>query len=381
MTDSTRDGGELRVGIVIRSYAPSLAGAEIAAMHTAAALAEAGSIVSVRAVGAVPQDGDDDSSGRDHAGFAYEPCDLEGLAAPWPIDVLHLMDAVDAATAAAAIGLARRADLPFIFTPMTDARLWQDPDLIAEVLADADLVCAYSEAEEAQLRELGARRIARVHHGAALVPERDGAAYRRRHSIAADAPLVLFLGRKMLSKGYRALLDALPLVWRQRDDVVAAFLGPRTDPDAEEVFRARRDPRIIEQDQVSDHEKGDALTAADMLCLPSTVDVFPLAVIEAWATRTPLVTARFADAGAVRDEVDGLVTDASPEGIAEALLRLVEQPGFGERLAEAGEARFRRDHDWGALAEQLRSDYASLRPASDAQSTVVEEEETQCTRS
>lgn len=228
---------------------------------------------------------------------------------------------------------------------------------------------------------LGARRIARVHHGAALVPERDGAAYRRRHSIAADAPLVLFLGRKMLSKGYRALLDALPLVWRQRDDVVAAFLGPRTDPDAEEVFRARRDPRIIEQDQVSDHEKGDALTAADMLCLPSTVDVFPLAVIEAWATRTPLVTARFADAGAVRDEVDGLVTDASPEGIAEALLRLVEQPGFGERLAEAGEARFRRDHDWGALAEQLRSDYASLRPASDAQSTVVEEEETQCTRS
>jgi glycosyltransferase involved in cell wall biosynthesis len=124
------------------------------------------------------------------------------------------------------------------------------------------------------------------------------------------------------------------------------------------VFSAAGDDRIIDLGFVNDDRKLALIDRADLVCLPSDADVFPLVFAEAWARGKPVVTGRFHGAdGVVRHGVDGLIVDTDPEPLAHALLRLLRNRPELRRLGDNGRRRFERHLSWHAVADLVASGY------------------------
>lgn len=81
---------------------------------------------------------------------------------------------------------------------------------------------------------------------------------------------------------------------------------------------------------------------------------YGLVTLEAFQARRPVVTTR--DAGGplefVSHEVTGLVAEPEPQAVADALARLLREPGLARRLGEAGHAAV-RPLSWDAVVSAL----------------------------
>jgi glycosyltransferase involved in cell wall biosynthesis len=92
----------------------------------------------------------------------------------------------------------------------------------------------------------------------------------------------------------------------------------------------------------------DLLRAADFFLLPSTDEELPQSVLEAQATRVPVLAAA-PTAGipeVVRDDETGLlILAADAEGYARRVEHLLANPGLADRVAEAAFLHTTREHN------------------------------------
>jgi glycosyltransferase involved in cell wall biosynthesis len=243
--------------------------------------------------------------------------------------------------------------------------VWDDRAAGLELCRAADVVFVLTLAEGESLVRAGvdASRLVAVAQGPKLEGEADPAGFRRRHGVRG--PLVLFLGRKMASKGYHLLLGATSDVWRAVPEAVFVFVGPRVDPDCATVFARHADPRVVELEGLDEREKHSALAASDLVCVPTTADVFPLAFAEAWHCGKPVVSGRFAGADeVVRDGVDGLLVDPRPPAVAAAVTRLLCDARMRAELGARGRERARAELTWAAVVERVVNGYRTAAPRS-----------------
>jgi phosphatidylinositol alpha-1,6-mannosyltransferase len=191
------------------------------------------------------------------------------------IDVLHAF--VCDQLAWAAVAAARSARLPVVITPFAHPGQWGEDPASAHAYRAADSVVALLGDDAATYRRLGvdeaAIRIIPVCSPGAT----DGAGQRVRERHGIDGPLVVFLGSRRGYKGHDVLAAAIPMVIRERGDVAFAFVGPG------EPMSVADDDRVVDLGRVSDEEKCDWLAAADLLCLPSLGEIFPVSILEAWS--------------------------------------------------------------------------------------------------
>ncbi|MFF5964343.1 glycosyltransferase family 4 protein [Streptomyces collinus] len=276
-------------------------------------------------------------------------------------DVVHAFDAFHPEDLRAGLELARAWGVPFAVTPASAPGVWPDRDTVLDTCRQADAVFVLTTAERDMMEAEGVPRRAlhMVTQGPHLPGTADPGRFRRVHGITG--PMVLFLGRKMRSKGYTVLLEAAPAIWERHPDTHLVFLGPRWDDDCLEQFRVHADPRIIEDGLVDEDDKHSALAACDLVCLPSTVDVFPLVYAEAWACAKPVVASDFAGSSeVVRHGHDGLVATAAPGPVAEAVCRLLDDPAERIRMGQQGNEKLRRELTWDATTERVRQVYSAL---------------------
>jgi glycosyltransferase involved in cell wall biosynthesis len=282
----------------------------------------------------------------------------EPPALPWTPDVVHAFDLARHGYARLGRELARRAGAAFALTPATAPELWGDRDAGAELCRAADVLFALTAAEAERLAAIGAerRRIVVVGQGPRLEGSPDAAGFLARHGLAA--PFVLFLGRKMRSKGYPELLESAPAVWSQLPETRFGFAGPAVGSNWERDFAACADPRLLDLGLLAEPDKHSALVACDLLCLPTRSDVFPLALVEAWHCGKPVVCGRFDGVeGVVRDGVDGVVVETRAADIAAALLRLLGDPSLRRAMGREGRERARRELSWEAVGDRVAGGY------------------------
>jgi glycosyltransferase involved in cell wall biosynthesis len=282
------------------------------------------------------------------------------LAADWGSpDVVHCWGGEHLNWAAG--HAARAAGIPLVVTPFAHPKAWGDDPMNVAFYQTADLVLALLPSEAAFYAQLGIdpARVRVV--GVPVTPQStDGPDVRSLHEIG-DEPLVLFLGVKELYKGYRLLLETAATVWESVPRARFAFVGPRTAA-SEQDFARVSDPRIIEVGLVDADEVAAWQRAATVYCLPSTSEIMPVAILEAWQQGVPVVAAEWWCAkDLVTHGSDGIIVQPEESEVAIALVAMLRDPERARAMGEAGKRKVMETYSPAAVAARHEAAYEDAR--------------------
>ena len=254
----------------------------------------------------------------------------------------------------------------------------------------ADAIIAVSSAMRADVRaaypQVDADRIEVVYNGIDTdeyhVDERTEAL--ERHGVAADAPIVLFVGRITRQKGIVHLLDAGLEIDGEAQLVFCA--GAPDEPEVERAtrervarLRAHRERVIWIEEMLPKPDVIQLLSHADVFCVPSIYEPLGIVNLEAMACGAPVVAS--AVGGIPEVVVDGetgllvpvaLGADGSPldpagfaSDFARSVNELLADPERARRMGEAGRRRAVDEFSWRAIAEQTVALYERTVAAGD----------------
>lgn len=166
---------------------------------------------------------------------------------------------------------------------------------------------------------------------------------RRRLGLDPHQPVLLTVGRLIVMKGHRYLVDALPQLRSRFPELAAVVIGEGHTV-GELVERAEA-AGVGEALRLPGHrdDARELLDAADVFVLPSLHEGMPLVLLEAMAAGVPVVATRVVGTTeVVQDGVTGLlVPPADPGALAVALEKVLEDPTLRASLAQAGAAAYR----------------------------------------
>jgi len=390
----------VKVLFVKRGYAP-VGGSESLAFQFATRLAERGH--DVRVVCAWPTDRED--SRYPAARFGPQTCDdhrvfrdrgvevvqvkprggLLGMAADattlidlMRVDVLErfmrdreLVHNVGREYLSSTLEVADALGVPVVATPLAHPGQFHGGDQPADLqrYRRAALITTMTEWERGWYAERGVApsRIVVTGMGPNASVRGGGDAFRAAHGIPAGAPLVLYIGRRERYKGYIQILDATETVWRRHPETRFAFIGIHGFYSAFfDDFRRYHDERILDIEDATAATKDAALEACDVFAMPSKHETFGLGYLEAWMHGKPVIGC---DIPSVREVIDdgrdGLLVEQSPRAVADALLRLIDDPAAARTMGAAGEAKVASRWAWDTVIDRVEAGYAAARPAAE----------------
>ena len=216
----------------------------------------------------------------------------------------------------------------------------------------ADAVVALSAHVRDQVRHLRGRadeRIEVIPHGAF-----EFGAGRLRAAPVARPPRLLFFGRILAYKGLGVLLDACRLLQARGAPVELEIMGSGDlRPYASKL--AGLAGLHVTNRWIDDAEIGDALAATDIVVLPY-IEASQSGVAASAATAgVPCVATPVGGlAEQVFDGRTGVVARGiTPDALAEAIQRLVEDPALYRRCSSGALAYAREELAWGAIAARV----------------------------
>ncbi|MDD5149116.1 MAG: glycosyltransferase family 4 protein [Flavobacterium sp.] len=99
---------------------------------------------------------------------------------------------------------------------------------------------------------------------------------------------------------------------------------------------------------------------SDILILPSSMEGFSSTLLEAMATGTAIIASNIPGTRCViKNNYNGLLIDPSPEKIAEAIKKLIENPKLREKLARNGLKEIKK-YSWDKIVEQTEQVYKEV---------------------
>ena len=126
--------------------------------------------------------------------------------------------------------------------------------------------------------------------------------FRNKFNIPEDSPLLLFIARRTIEKGFVQCINALAILLKTFKDIRLLVIGPITR-DYQLYFNklpSKLKSHIIDLGLVDENTKLNALANCDILVLPSLDDAFGIVYLEAWLFKKPVI-------GALGGNVEGLI--------------------------------------------------------------------------
>jgi len=164
---------------------------------------------------------------------------------------------------------------------------------------------------------------------------------RRQLGVAEDAFIVGGVGRLSQVKAFGDLIDAVAIAREEGVNAVLVLAGSGEDEDDLRKHAAST--------EIADHVRflgaqsdlRPVYSALDVFALSSLDEASPTVVLEAMGCECAVVSTRVGGAMTmIEDEQSGIVVErSSPRQLAEALIRLADDPGLRRRLAECARRR------------------------------------------
>jgi len=178
--------------------------------------------------------------------------------------------------------------------------------------------------------------------------------------VPSGRPLVLMLANLAPHKGQETVIRATAILKQRGVDVNCWLAGVERGGEGHYTQRLRSliaeagvEDRICLLGQRSDAP--DLLRAADFFLLPSTCEGLPLSVLEAQATKVPVLAAPTAGIPeVVNDGTTGfLIPAGDAEGYAQRMSQLLADAGQYRQVVEAAHAHTTRQHNWTTYCRRI----------------------------
>ncbi|MEP1356253.1 MAG: glycosyltransferase family 4 protein [Tateyamaria sp.] len=166
---------------------------------------------------------------------------------------------------------------------------------------------------------------------------------------SAPGKRIIFVGRLAAVKGVRVLLEAFEKVHADHPSAELVLVGDgmeRADIETHANALGCRE-KVRFTGYLSQTEVAEELARADLFALPSFAEGVPVVLMEAMASQLPVVATRIAGIPElVEDGTSGLVVPpGNVEAFAQALHRLLDDPGGRMRMGSAGRAKVETEYN------------------------------------
>ena len=187
--------------------------------------------------------------------------------------------------------------------------------------------------------------------------------------------LLLFSGRLIERKGVNFLLRAMPLILKERQVRLVITGDGHCRQEWEELTRRLGlNGNVRFAGFVSNEELGSLFRSCSIYVHPAIYDSRGdtegqgVVLVEALANTKPVVASAVGGiVDLIKDGETGLlVPEKNPEAIAHAVLRLLKDPGLGQRLGQQGYAYAREYYDWDRIMAQYDVIYRRCVPSEDS---------------
>jgi starch synthase (maltosyl-transferring) len=190
----------------------------------------------------------------------------------------------------------------------------------------------------------------------------DPALVRRELGINVDAPVAVCVGRLEPEKSVTTLIAAWQRIAKERADARCIIVGGGSE---EARLAAQvRDANLAEVVKFVGFrdDAASVMNSGDLLVLPSLAESFGLVLLEAMSLSKAVVSTRSGGPEEIvqHAETGLLVPTASPEALADAILRLLNDPVLRLRLGRAGRARFCREFSIETMARATAAVYRAI---------------------
>jgi len=174
--------------------------------------------------------------------------------------------------------------------------------------------------------------------------------------------VVLYLGRLATSKGVSYLLRAMPAI-REKVQGVVLLVGGRGELEDElrkEAAEWGVKDVVDFRGFVPQELLAQCYAACDVLVVPSIIEAMGIVPLEAMSMKKPVIGAKTGGIPElVKDGLNGIIVPPrDPSAIADAVIRLHDNPSFAAELGENGRLMVEREFTWDKIAQETLEAYS-----------------------
>lgn len=189
--------------------------------------------------------------------------------------------------------------------------------------------------------------------------------FRAKHNISADQQVVLFMGRLNIKKGLDLLLPAFLKMHETVPGAMLILAGPDDgyQKETEDFIKNNKlDKKVKLVGMLTDTDKKEALSDADLFVLPSYSEGFSIAVLEAMTSRVPaLVSDRVGFGDYIKKYNAAYLTPLNPDGVKDGLLKILQDKTYAQTVANNAYKMVTENFDIKVVANQLLEEYKKVR--------------------
>jgi len=189
--------------------------------------------------------------------------------------------------------------------------------------------------------------------------------FRSKHNISPTQKVVLFMGRLNIKKGLDLLLPGFLKVHQSVPDAMLILAGPDDgyQKETEDFIRNNNlNGKVKLVGMLTDTDKKEALSDADLFVLPSYSEGFSIAVLEAMTSRVPaLVSDRVGFGDYIKKYNAAYLTPLNADGVAEGFLKILQDSNYAQTIANNAYNMVTENFDIKVVANQLLEEYKKVK--------------------
>jgi glycosyltransferase involved in cell wall biosynthesis len=187
------------------------------------------------------------------------------------------------------------------------------------------------------------------------------------NQLCGDGPILLFLSRIHQKKGLHHLIEAAAMLCRDGRKFKLMIAGAASEQDQEYESSLRRKVLDLKLDDVvfflgmvSGPEKISLYQAVDLFVLPTRQENLGLALVEAMAAGTPVLTTKGTDIWKEIAANGGTICDDSPAELCNSIARLLDNRPANAEAGQRGRAWVASQFNTDRLAAEYENLYARI---------------------
>jgi glycosyltransferase involved in cell wall biosynthesis len=225
-----------------------------------------------------------------------------------------------------------------------------------QAYANSDIVFTMSNANRKVLIEeygLSEDKIKVIPHGV------DTSKFCRRE-IEKENFIILFVGALIPRKGGEYLIRAFKEVKKRNANVKLIFIGEGPERKKLELLATKLKLEVEFLGLVGDEELVHYLNKAEIFVLPSLIEGFGQAILEAMACELPVIATNTTSILEVVGDAGILVKPRNPKALAEAISTLIEDGKLRRDIGRKGRKRVEEKFSWDKIASEAIKFYEEI---------------------